>query len=120
METDGRDIPMRYRTARLISAVLSLILLAAACSGPGAGQTGSASQSNAGQDRKGGTLRVSTLGSLPNILHPYPQTQDYTEPLLTESTLMGSGLINLDANTLDWAADQSYVMATGLPSISAD
>src|SRR4051794_30652804 len=68
--TDGGDTPMRYRTARLASALLSFVLLVAACSGPGQGQTGGGSQSPGGQERKGGVLRVSTLGSLPKILHP--------------------------------------------------
>jgi peptide/nickel transport system substrate-binding protein len=90
-----------------------------ACSGPGAGQTGG-NQGAGGEQRNGGTLRIATLGSLPTILHPYPQAEHYSDQLVNEGAVMGAGLINLDDNTLEFGADQNYVMATGLPTISAD
>src|SRR5579871_1978083 len=95
------------------------LLLAAACtqSSQGSSQQAPASQN---QPRRGGILRVATLGSLPTVLHPYPQPQHNTTPLGDESTLMFSGLIDLDYNTLDYIADPRTSLATALPTISDD
>src|SRR5947209_5156004 len=104
--------------ARRLSALTLLALLIAACGGPSqntTGQQGDATQVPA--PRQGGTLRVAT-GGLPKIFHPYPEAQIYTTSQSDAWNLMGSGLITLDYNTLDFTVDPRTDMATELPRIS--
>jgi peptide/nickel transport system substrate-binding protein len=72
----------------------------------------------AAQARKGGTLRASTLGGAPKVLHPYPETQQYTQGLVEGSTLMWNGLISIDWDSLEWRADPRGDLAREMPAIS--
>lgn len=98
-----------------LSLVAGLLILGAACapSPTTPGDTGAAS-------RKGGTLRVSTLGGAPKVLHPYPEPQYNTTPLADAGTLMYSSLIDIDYNTLDWRVDPDHSLAREMPKVSAD
>lgn len=101
-------------------------VVAAACgptqSAPGSttgqpgGQTQQGQQSAAA--RKGGSLRASTLGGLPKVFHPYPESQNLTTPHSDAWTLMGAGLISIDWDKLDFVADPRRDMARELPRIS--
>lgn len=66
---------------------------------------------------RGGTLRLTT-GALPKLFHPYPEAQVHTGPHSEAWALMGVGLISLDYDKLDWAADPRQDLATQLPTIS--
>ncbi|MGH2356231.1 MAG: ABC transporter substrate-binding protein, partial [Chloroflexota bacterium] len=79
--------------------------------------TGAAS-SPAAQPRKGGTLRASTLGGSPKVLHPYPESQLYTAPHVDAWTLIGAGLISIDWDKLDYRADPQSDLAKELPKVS--
>jgi peptide/nickel transport system substrate-binding protein len=70
------------------------------------------------QGRPGGTLRISTLGGLPKVFHPYPESQLNTTPHADAWTLMGADLIGIDYDKLDYVADPRRHMATALPAIS--
>lgn len=70
--------------------------------------------------REGGTLRVSTLGGAPKVLHPYPESQQYTSSLVDAATLMYTGLISLDWDTLEFVANPRYNLAKDLPHVSPD
>jgi peptide/nickel transport system substrate-binding protein len=70
--------------------------------------------------RKGGTLRASTLGGLPKVLHPYPESQNYTTPWSDANTLMWAGLISIDYDKLDFVANPQKDLAKELPKVSAD
>src|SRR5918995_931853 len=70
--------------------------------------------------RQGGTLRVSTLGGLTKVFHPYPESQHNTTPHSDAWTLMSSGLIGIDWDKLDYVADQRRHMATAMPTVSSD
>src|SRR5581483_11764852 len=102
------------RRAQYSSLGLGLTLLLAAACTP-AGQGTSQPSANSAQPRQGNVLRVATLGPLPTILHPYPQPQDNSTALSSEGTVMGSGLIDLDYNTLDFVADPRRSLAKALP-----
>lgn len=104
---------MRY----LGSILLLLALLVSACSSPSTtpGTGGSQQQTDA---RRGGVLRVSTLGSAPKVLHPYPEPEHYTTLHSDAWNLMGAGLISIDWNTLDYRVDPRSDLATELPRIS--
>src|SRR5688500_4075360 len=68
--------------------------------------------------RQGGTLRISTLGGLTKVFHPYPESQHNTTPHSDAWTLMSAGLIGIDWDKLDYAADQRRHMATAMPTVS--
>jgi peptide/nickel transport system substrate-binding protein len=80
------------------------------------GQT--TAQPTAATARQGGTLRISTLGGLTKVFHPYPESQHNTTPHSDAWTLMSSGLIGIDWDKLDYVADQRRHMATALPTVS--
>src|SRR3954447_2622605 len=65
-------------------------------------------------------LRIATLGGAPKLLHPYPEPQDNTSPLADALTLIQAGLIDLNADTLDYWAPRDYTLATEMPAISID
>jgi peptide/nickel transport system substrate-binding protein len=102
----------RRRLIQLTAAAAA----AAACAPVAPGQTAAPTSAA----RKGGALRASTLGGLPKVLHPYPESQNFTTPWDDAHTLMWSGLISIDYNTLDWVANPQKDMAKELPKISAD
>ena len=95
------------------------IMLIAACSSQSQ-PPGQASSGSQGQTTTGGVLRMAELAALPTVLHLYPQPQNNDTGLGDEMTLMGSGLIDLNWDTLDYVADPSYCLATALPTISPD
>ena len=68
--------------------------------------------------RQGGTLRVSTLGGLTKVFHPYPESQHNTTPHSDAWTLMSTGLIGIDWDKMDYHADQRRHMATAMPQVS--
>ena len=70
------------------------------------------------QGRPGGTLRISTLGGLTKVFHPYPESQHNTTPHSDAWTLMGSGLLGIDWDKLDYVVDPRRHMATAMPVIS--
>jgi peptide/nickel transport system substrate-binding protein len=70
------------------------------------------------QGRPGGTLRISTLGGLTKVFHPYPESQHNTTPHSDAWTLMGTGLIGIDWDKLDYVADPRRHMATAMPAVS--
>lgn len=80
------------------------------------GQT--TAQPTQGAARQGGTLRISTLGGLTKVFHPYPESQHNTTPHSDAWTLMSSGLIGIDYDKLDYVADQRRHMATAMPQVS--
>src|SRR5688572_30355988 len=99
--------------------------IAAAC-GPGESAPPSATTAPSGQTpatqqgRPGGTLRISTLGGLTKVFHPYPESQHNTTPHSDAWTLMSAGLIGIDYDKLDYVADPRRHMATAMPTVSAD
>jgi len=71
--------------------------------------------------RKGGTLRASTLGGSPKVLHPYVESQGFTTPWSDAQNLIWAGLISLDYDkTLDYRADPRQDLAKEMPKVSAD
>ncbi len=50
----------------------------------------------------GGTFVIAELGPLPNTLHPYPDSAAYSSAWVDTWTLMGVGLLEQDANTLEY------------------
>jgi peptide/nickel transport system substrate-binding protein len=97
----------------------AVMLVTAACS---AG-TQRPAETGGGQqpaEQKGGTLRISTLGGAPKVLHPYPEPELYTTSHSEAWNLMGAGLISIDWNTLDWTVDPRTDLATELPRVSND
>jgi peptide/nickel transport system substrate-binding protein len=66
----------------------------------------------------GGTLRSSELGGAPKILHPYPESQQYTTPWSDGATLMWAGLIDIDWEKVEFVADPRRSMAKEMPKIS--
>src|SRR5581483_6234138 len=93
----------------------SLLLLLASCT-----SAASPTQNPGGASRKGGVLRVATLGGAPKVLHPYPEPQYNTTPLADALTLMESGLIDLNYDTLDYWVNPDYCLAKDMPVISPD
>ncbi|MDQ2915295.1 MAG: ABC transporter substrate-binding protein [Chloroflexota bacterium] len=113
-------IATRKLSRRRLLQATGITLLAAACtpvSTPGTSPTPGTSVSAA---KKGGTLRASTLGGLPKVLHPYPEAQNYTTPWSDANTLMWAGLISVDFDKLDYVAHPQNDLAKDLPKISAD
>jgi peptide/nickel transport system substrate-binding protein len=66
----------------------------------------------------GGTLRSSELGGAPKILHPYPESQQYTTPWSDGATLMWASLIDIDWEKVEFVADPRRSMAKEMPKIS--
>jgi peptide/nickel transport system substrate-binding protein len=93
-------------------------LAAVACQqAPTASPTVSAT---ADTSKRGGTLRVSTLGGAPKILHPYVPSENYTTPWADGQTLMWASLISTDYDKLEFHRDPGTDLATDMPKISAD
>jgi peptide/nickel transport system substrate-binding protein len=69
---------------------------------------------------KDGTLRVSTLGGAPKVLHPYPEAQQHTSPHSDAMALISSSLIDVDYDSLTWVADPRRSLARALPTIAPD
>ncbi|MBM2811583.1 MAG: transporter substrate-binding protein [Chloroflexi bacterium] len=65
-------------------------------------------------------LRVASLGAPPRNFHPYPEPQEYNQPLVDAWTLMGAGLIGVDYDKQDWVVDPRTDMARELPTVSND
>jgi peptide/nickel transport system substrate-binding protein len=116
------EIAPRTLSRRRLLRATGLTLLVAACTPavttPGGSATPVASATSAA--RKGGTLRASTLGGLPKVLHPYPESQNYTTPWADANTLIWAGLISIDYDTLDFVANPRSDLAKDLPKVSAD
>jgi peptide/nickel transport system substrate-binding protein len=71
--------------------------------------------------KKGGTLRTSTLGGLPKVLHPYPEPQGNTTPAADAQSLIWVGLLSIDYDkTLDYRADPRRDLAKEMPKVSPD
>jgi peptide/nickel transport system substrate-binding protein len=68
----------------------------------------------------GGILRSSELGGAPKILHPYPESQQYTTPWSDGATLMWANLIDIDWEKVEFVADPRRSMAKEMPTISND
>lgn len=102
----------------VVSLLLGLCILVSACSGPS--QRGPDSGQRESTPKKGGVLRVSTLGGAPKVLHPFPEPQHNTSPLGDALTLMGSSLIDIDYNTLDYRVDPDHSLAREMPRVSPD
>jgi peptide/nickel transport system substrate-binding protein len=112
---------MMYWNRRHTLVVGGTMVIAVACgptTEPGPSGTAAPASTPAGQARKGGVLRASTLGGLPKVFHPYPEAQHYTTPHSDAWTLMGASLISIDWSKLDWHADPRGDMARELPKIS--
>jgi peptide/nickel transport system substrate-binding protein len=108
------------RRAMLGAGVGVFGAIAASC-GPAPSAPVSATAQPGGQTpqgRPGGTLRISTLGGLTKVFHPYPEAQHNTTPHADAWTLMGAGLIGIDYDKLDYVADPRRHMATALPAVS--
>jgi peptide/nickel transport system substrate-binding protein len=114
------DRPARTLTRRRFIQLSAVATAAAACQPVApAGSTPAASASAAA--RKGGTLRASTLGGLPKVLHPYVESQGFTTPWSDAQNLIWASLISIDYDkTLDYRADPRQDLAKEMPKISAD
>ena len=92
---------------RILPAILLALPLLAGCTPPSsqpAQPPGSQSQTTAPAPRRGGVLRSAELGGAPQILHPYPESQQLTTPWSDAATLMWASLIDFDTDTLDYIA----------------
>jgi peptide/nickel transport system substrate-binding protein len=117
---DQSDVAVQvatWRPSRLLSALLVVVCMLAACASP-ASQTPSGQSAPAQTPRRGGVLRFAELGGAPPLLHPYPEAQQYTQTWIDAATLMWAGLIDLDYNTLDYIVDPRTSMAVQLPTIT--
>ena len=108
---------------RLLPALLLTAVVLGGCTpsapqSPGAQAPGA--QSQAAPPRRGGVLRSAELGGAPPLLHPYPEPQQYSQTWIDAATLMWTGLIDLDYETLDYTIDPRTSMATQLPTITND
>ncbi len=109
----------RTLTRRRLIQLSAVTAAAIACQPVAPAATPSASATSAA--RKGGTLRASTLGGAPKVLHPYPESQNNTTPAADAQTLIWASLISLDYDkALDYRADPRQDLAKDLPKISAD
>jgi peptide/nickel transport system substrate-binding protein len=111
----------RTLTRRRLIQLSAVTAAAIACQpvAPAASPTSSVAPTSAA--KKGGTLRASTLGGLPKVLHPYPEPQNNTTPASDAQNLIWAALISIDYDkTLDWRADSRRDLAKDLPKISAD
>src|SRR4030095_8878801 len=75
-------------------------------------------QQQGGEAQKGGTLRISTLGGAPKVLHPYPESQVYTTSHANPWNPRGAGHTSIDWHTLDYHVDPRTDMATEMPRVS--
>ncbi|TMC68832.1 MAG: hypothetical protein E6J13_13175, partial [Chloroflexi bacterium] len=113
------DRPARTLTRRRLIQLSAVTAAAIACQ-PVAPEA-SSSPAATSAARKGGTLRASTLGGLPKVLHPYPEPQNNTTPASDAQNLIWAGLISVDYDkTLDYRADPKRDLAKDLPKISSD
>ncbi len=102
---------------RLFALAIAAVMTVSGCTaGPSERQGGPESPA----PRKGGVLRVSTLGGAPTVLHPYPEPQYNTTALGDALTLMYSSLIDIDYSTLDYRVDPDHSLAREMPRVSAD
>jgi peptide/nickel transport system substrate-binding protein len=102
-------------TRRRMIGVTGLALAAVACQQVGPGPTAGP------QARRGGTLRVSTLGGAPKVLHPYVEPQGFTTPHADGWALMGATLISIDYDkSLDFRADSRVDLAKEMPRVTND
>jgi peptide/nickel transport system substrate-binding protein len=108
----------RTLTRRRLIQLSAVTAAAIACQPVAPAATPSASATAAA--KKGGTLRASTLGGLPKVLHPYPESQNYTTPWADAATMMWAGLISIDYEKLDYVANPQKDLAKDLPKVSAD
>jgi len=58
------------------------------------------------------------LGGAPKILHPYPESQQYTTPWSDGATLMWASLIDIDWDKVEFVADPRRSMAKEMPKIT--
>ncbi|HEV8534970.1 MAG TPA: ABC transporter substrate-binding protein [Candidatus Limnocylindria bacterium] len=94
--------------------------LVVACQPVTPGQSPAPSAAPTSAAKKGGVLRASTLGGLPKVLHPYPESQNFTTPWSDANNVMWAGLISIDYDKLDWIANPQKDLAKELPKVSAD
>lgn len=116
------DTSPRALSRRRLIQVTAVTLAAAACQSvaPPVSSSPTVQPSATAAARKGGTLRTSTLGGLPKVLHPYPEAQNYTTPWSDSNVLTWAGLISVDYDKLDYVANPQKDLAKELPKISAD
>ena len=112
----------RMRRRGVLGASAGVFGAVAAACGPAQSQPSPTAapggQPTAAAARPGGTLRISTLGGLTKVFHPYPESQHNTTPHSDAWTLMSAGLIGIDWDKLDYVADQRRHMATAMPVVS--
>jgi peptide/nickel transport system substrate-binding protein len=110
----------------LLAGLTSLALLAAACTPPAqtpakpaaspATTTGGAT--TAAAPKKGGTLRMSTLGAPSKVFTPYPEPQNNLSTRTDVEQLIWAYLIDIDYSKLEWVADPRRSMAKEMPRLS--
>ena len=120
MDFDAEEASLPTLTRRRLIQMSAVTAAAVACQ-PVAPASPSESAAPTSAARKGGTLRTSTLGGLPKVLHPYPEPQNNTTPAADANNLIWANLLSIDYDkTLDWRADPKRDLAKDLPKISAD
>src|ERR1043166_4040224 len=93
---------------RTLLWLLSLVTLLAACTSP----SQAPGQSNSGEPKKGGILRVAWLGNPPKVLHPNPDPPSNTSTLADVAGLFMSGLLSFNSDSLDYFVSSDDSLAT--------